>query len=145
MNNYRNNHSFAEKTYQTLAVTTTDRGKLLLMLYEGAIKFLRMSKKGLEDKDIAKFCKYLSKAQAIVAELMNTLDFEKGGNVAKELFRLYDFMIFYLTEANIYKDAERLTKVEELLRIIYSAFKQVIEEGVDFDEETVRELSASIR
>ena len=114
-------------TYQAVQVTTTDRGRLLLMMYEGAIKFLKQSKSGLETNDIAKFCRFLSKAQAIIAELMNTLDFEKGGTIARDLDRLYDFMLFYLTEANLYRDANRITKVIELIDTIYSAYKEIIE------------------
>ncbi len=84
----------ATTAYQSVQVTTTDRGRLLLMMYEGAIKFLRQAKAGVEDNDINKFCRFLSKGQAIIAELMNTLDFEKGGSIAKDLDRLYDFMRF---------------------------------------------------
>jgi len=115
------------QAYQTVQVTTTDRGRLLLMMYEGAIKFLKQSRLGLEENDISKFCKYLSKGQAIIAELMNTLDFEKGGQIAKDLDRLYDFMLFYTTEANLYRDAKRITKTIELLEVIYGAYKDIIE------------------
>ncbi|MCB0336974.1 MAG: flagellar protein FliS, partial [Bdellovibrionales bacterium] len=59
----------AHSKYKSVQVTTTDRGRLLLMMYEGAIKFLKQSKMGLEDNDIPKFCRFLSKAQAIIAEL----------------------------------------------------------------------------
>lgn len=114
-------------TYQAVQVTTTDRGRLLLMMYEGAIKFLKQAKSGLETNDIAKFCRFLSKGQAIIAELMNTLDFEKGGTIARDLDRLYDFMLFYLTEANLYRDPQRIAKVVELIDTIYSAYKEIIE------------------
>jgi flagellar protein FliS len=97
------------------------------MMYEGAIKFLKQSKAGLEEKDIAKFCRFLSKGQAIIAELMNTLDFEKGGTIARDLDRLYDFMMFYLSEANLYRDGERITKVIGLIETIYSAYREIIE------------------
>lgn len=117
----------AHSTYQTVQVTTTDRGRLLLMMYEGAIKFLKQSKAGLEANDLAKFCRFLSKAQAIIAELMNTLDFEKGGTIARDLDRLYDFMLFYLTEANIHRDARRIQKTIGLLDTIYRAYKAIIE------------------
>ncbi|MCI5065971.1 flagellar export chaperone FliS [bacterium] len=117
----------AHNQYQAVQVTTTDRGRLLLMMYEGALKFLRQAKSGLEENDIGKFCRFLSKAQAIIAELMNTLDFEKGGKIAKDLDRLYDFMLFYLTEANLHRDAERITKVIGLLDTVYRAYKEIIE------------------
>lgn len=117
----------AHAAYQSVQVTTTDRGRLLLMMYEGAIKFLKQSKAGLEANDIAKFCRFLSKAQAIIAELMNTLDFEKGGSIARDLDRLYDFMLFYLTEANLHRDPKRIVKVIGLIDTIYSAYKEIIE------------------
>ncbi len=143
----------AHNTYQSVQVTTTDRGRLLLMMYEGAIKFLKQSKAGLEANDMAKFCRFLSKSQAIIAELMNTLDFEKGGAIAKDLDRLYDFMLFYLTEANLHRDAKRITKVIGLIDTIYSAYKEIIEgekkDGVSPEEsnkvgEAVRRVQISL-
>ena len=97
------------------------------MMYEGALKFLRQAKAGLEEQDIAKFCRFLSKSQAIIAELMNTLDFDKGGKIAKDLDRLYDFMLFYLTEANLHRDPERIGKVIGLLETVYKAYKEIVE------------------
>jgi flagellar protein FliS len=117
----------AHTTYRSVQVTTTDKGRLLLMMYEGAIKFLKQSKAGLEENDLSKFCRFLSKGQAIISELMNTLDHEKGGEIARDLDRLYDFMLFYLTEANLQKDPAKVQKVIELLNIVYSAFKEIIE------------------
>jgi flagellar protein FliS len=117
----------AHKQYTNVHVSTVDRGRLLLMLYDGCTKFLKHAKAGLEAKDIPKFARFLSKAQAIISELMLTLDFEKGGDVAKDLDRLYDFMLFYLTEANLEKNVEKLQKVIDLVEIIASAYREVIE------------------
>lgn len=120
----------AHKAYHQVQVTTTDRGRLLLLMYEGAIKFLRQAKAGLDSNDLAKFCRYLSKAQAIIVELVNTLDFEKGGVIATDLDRLYDFIIFYLTEANLYRDGERVEKVIGLIDKVYCGYKDIIENGM---------------
>lgn len=125
----------AHTKYKSVQVTTTDKGRLLLMMYEGAIKFLKQAKMGLEDNDISKFCRFLSKGQAIIAELMNTLDFEKGGEIAKDLDRLYDFMLFYLTEANLHRDPKRIEKVVGLLDIIYAAYKEIIEGNKNADKD----------
>jgi flagellar protein FliS len=135
----------AHNTYQSVQVTTTDKGRLLLMMYEGAIKFLRQAKAGLEENDIAKFCRFLSKGQAIIAELMNTLDFEKGGTIARDLDRLYDFMLFYLTEANLYRDAKRINKTISLIETIYAAYKDIIEgnKNAQMPATPVKEDSAS--
>lgn len=116
----------AHQQYTAVQISTIDRGRLLLMMYDGGIKFLRHAQEGLEKKDIVKFSRFLSKGQAIIAELMNTLDHEKGGVIAKDLERLYDFMIFYLTEANIQKDPKKVGHVIRLLDVIAGAYRQVI-------------------
>lgn len=120
---YKNAH----EQYTNMSVTTVDRGKLLLMLYDGCIRFLRHSKAGLEAKDIMKFAKYLSKSQAIIAELMATLDFEKGGDIARDLDRIYDFCLFHLTEANLEKNPEKIARVITVLETITSAYREIIE------------------
>jgi len=119
----------AHKQYTNVQISTVDRGKLLLMMYDGGINFLKHAKDGLVNKDIVKFCRFLSKAQAIIAELMNTLDFEKGGTIARDLDRLYDFMLFYLTEANLQKDPNKVQRVINLLETIASAYREIIESG----------------
>ena len=123
--------------YANVQISTIDRGRLLLMLYDGCTKFLKHAKAGLEAKDIIKFAKYLSKSQAIIAELMVTLDFEKGGEIARDLERLYDFMLFYLTEANIEKNPEKISKVIDLLNIVSGAYREIIEkQGSQIPENT---------
>jgi len=117
----------AHKQYTNVHISTVDRGRLLLMLYDGCIKFLRHAKSGLETKDIPKFARFLSKAQAIISELMLTLDFERGGEIAKDLDRIYDFALFYLTEANLEKSPEKVQKVIELIETIASAYRDIIE------------------
>lgn len=119
----------AHKQYKSVHISSVDRGRLLLMMYDGAIKFLMHAKAGLEAKDIVKFSRFLSKSQAIIAELINTLDFEKGGEIARDLDRLYDFMLFYLTEANIQKNPAKVQKVIELVQTIAGAYREIIESG----------------
>ena len=116
----------ASFAYTNVQISTIDRGRLLLMMYDGAIKFLTHAKVGLEAGDIMKFARFLSKGQAIIAELMNTLDFEKGGKIAKDLSRLYDFMLFYLTEANLHKDPKKIQRVISLLETIAGAYREII-------------------
>lgn len=127
----------ALQQYKTVQISTVDRGRLLLMLYDGCMKFLIHAKNGLEAKDIVKFARFLSKGQAIIAELINTLDFEKGGQIARDLDRLYDFMLFYLTEANIQKDPLKVQRVIDLLQTISGAYREIIE-GSPKAAETVR-------
>jgi flagellar protein FliS len=113
--------------YQKTQVTTASREKILLMLYEGAIRFTKQAHAALTQKKIAEKGKYISKATAILSELMATLDFKAGGQLAVDLENLYVFMIDKLIEGNIKNDAECLKQVEKLLLTLYDAWKDVIE------------------
>lgn len=126
----------AHKQYTNVHISTADRGRLLLMLYDGCVKFLKHAKAGLESKDLPKFARFLSKAQAIISELMFTLDFEKGGQIAKDLDRLYDFMLFYLTEANLEKNPEKIQRVIGLVEVIAGAYRDIIEKQARQEEQS---------
>lgn len=115
------------RQYQKTAVTTASREKILLMLYEGAIRFTRQAKDAMIEKRIADKGKYISKATAILSELMATLDFKAGGELAVDLENLYVFMIDKLIEGNIQNDPECLVHVDKLLNTLYVAWKDVIE------------------
>jgi len=122
------------RQYQKTAVTTASREKILLMLYEGAIRFVRQAKTAMEENKIAEKGKYISKATAILSELMATLDFRVGGDLATDLESLYVFMIDKLIEGNIENSPECLAQVDELLNTLYVAWKDVVknprEDGV---------------
>jgi len=117
--------------YQKTQVTTASREKILLMLYEGAIRFTKQARAAMEQKKIADKGKFISKATAILSELMATLDFKAGGELAVDLENLYVFMIDKLIEGNINNDTKCLDNVEELLMTLYSAWKDVIENPRD--------------
>lgn len=115
------------RQYQKTAVTTASREKILLMLYEGAIKLTRQARHAMDEGKIADKGKFISKATAILSELMATLDFKVGGKLAADLENLYIFMIDKLVEGNIQNDPECLKCVEDLLGTLYVAWKDVIE------------------
>lgn len=115
------------KQYQKTQVVTASREKILLMLYEGAIRFTKQARVAMVEKKIADKGKAISKATAILSELMATLDFKVGGQLAQDLENLYIFMIDKLIEANIHNKIECLDDVERLLNTLYSAWKDVIE------------------
>ena len=115
------------RNYQKTQVTTASKEKILLLLYEGAIRFIRHARVAMNENKIAEKGTNISKATAIISELMATLDFKVGGDLAVELESLYVFMIDKLIEANIKNDPEALDVVENLMRTLYVAWKDVIE------------------
>ena len=113
--------------YQKTSITTASREKILLMLYEGAIRFTKQAIKALEEKRIADKCRYISRATAIISELLSSLDFKAGGELANNLEGLYVFMIDKLIEGNIENKEECLQAVLKILETLHVAWKDVIE------------------
>jgi len=105
----------AFKAYQSTNVTTAKPEKVLLMLYEGCIKFLRIAKVKMQEKKVAEKGKNISKALAIIAELINTLDHEVGGQLSMDLESLYMFIMDKLIEANINNKIEEIEICEKLI------------------------------
>ena len=111
--------------YQKTQIETADQGKLLMMLYEGALRFLGRSRKSLECEELEEANNNLVRVQEILTELMSSLDLE-AGDVAISLFRLYEYMYYLLIEANIKKTVEPLDQVEKLLEELRDAWKEAL-------------------
>lgn len=101
---YRKNHFY-----------TVDRGSILLMLYQGAIDFVKRAKEHLEKREMAEKGANISKAHAIITEFLSTLNVEIGGDVARNLEKLYRFMLDQLMEAHLSNDGKPLDTVINLL------------------------------
>ncbi len=115
------------RQYQKTAVITASREKILLMLYEGAIRFVKQAIAAMKEKKIAEKGRCISKATAILSELMATLDFKAGGELAMDLENLYVFMIDKLIEGNIKNEVSCLENVADILSTLYVAWKDVVE------------------
>mgnify|MGYP000846721044 CR=1 FL=1 len=118
-------YSNACEIYQNNQVNTSSRGKLVVMLYDGALKFLRFAMIALEEKKLDQANNNLIKAQDILNELMSTLNFD-AGEISKELYRLYDFINQELLDANIHKDGEKIKKVYSMLEELRDAWSQIV-------------------
>src|SRR5437868_5220986 len=90
----------ALQKYKQTSVTSASREKLLLMMYEGAIKYTKKAIVACEMKDIAERGLNIGRAYDIIMELSNTLNFEVGGDIARNLEQLYMFMTEQLTKSN---------------------------------------------
>ncbi len=113
------------ETYQETAVTTQNKGKLVVMLYEGAIKFLKMAIKEIEAKNPEAKGRHISKAIDILFELNTVLDMEAGGEVSTNLRKLYLFMGRHLTQANTEQDTGKIEEVIKLLEELNQSWKAI--------------------
>jgi flagellar protein FliS len=112
--------------YRRSQIDTASPGKLVIMLYEGAIRFLNEARECLSQKDLEKANNRLIRAQDIISELMMSLNMKEGGQIASSLYRLYDYLKWRLVEANISKNPDL---IDEAIRIM-SSLKEAWEEAV---------------
>lgn len=117
----------AYQKYKTTAVQSASKEKLLLMLYEGAIRFTKLAIKAMEEKNVAEKGQYIGRTFDIVMELNNTLDHKVGGDIAKNLEQLYMFIMEQLTKANISNTTEPLQASLKVLENLYDGWSQAIE------------------
>ena len=117
------------RQYQQAQVATADRGRLLMLMFEGALKFLARAETALADGELEAFGVALGRAEAVIAELLHTLDFKAGGDVARSLDRLYRFMLDHLVEANLQKSRPHVAHVARVLGIIAGAYREILDGG----------------
>lgn len=123
-NNPYNNNPYAQ--YKNTQIQTATPGQLILLLYEGGIKFCKLAKTSIEEKNIMNANNYIIKAQDIVSELMNSLDMKSGIEIANNLYSLYDYMLSKLIDANLKKDATDIDEVQKLLEELRDSWKIAI-------------------
>ncbi len=111
--------------YQNTAVTTQSKGRLIVMLYDGAIKFMKLAIKDIEADNYETKGKYISKAQDIINELNMVLDMDAGGETATNLRKLYLFMHNRLSQANIQRNPQMIRDVIKLMEELNQAWKAI--------------------
>ena len=116
----------AYQRYKDAQYSTASPEQLMLMLYEGAIKFARQAQEEMREKNIEGANNKLKKTGDIISELMVSLDMEQGGEIARNLYNLYDYMSRRLIQANIRKDPGLVDEVITLLTSLKESWEEVI-------------------
>ncbi|MCG7433862.1 MULTISPECIES: flagellar export chaperone FliS [Lysinibacillus] len=114
----------AQNAYKQNSVTTASPGELTLMLYNGCLKFLNKAKQAIQEKNIQEKNTNLIKSQAIISELMATLNMDI--EISKQMLPLYEYMNHRLVEANIQNDVAVIEEVEGLVTEFRDTWKEVI-------------------
>lgn len=114
----------AHNAYKQNSVTTASPGDLTLMLYNGCLKFLLKAKRAIVEKDMQEKNTNLIKAQAIISELMATLNMDI--QISENMLALYEYMNHRLVEANIQNNVSFIEEVEGLVTEFRDTWKEVI-------------------
>lgn len=111
--------------YKKTNVETADPKKLVIMCYDGAIFNLKMAKERYLEHNYEAKSAALSKAMLIIGELNSALDMEKGGDIAKNLKAIYDYVVRRLTEGDIHRDLTAFDEAITILEELGSAWKEI--------------------
>ena len=123
----------ALSTYKETKIKTANQGQLLLMLYDEAIRqldrsmeLLEANKKGKKDPGkIELIGKAITKTQDILTELMVSLDFEQGDEIARNLFALYTWFSKELLEGSIKHDILKIMSVRNMMNELRTAWQEI--------------------
>lgn len=113
--------------YQANQIATASKEQILILLYEGAIRFSRQAINAMNDNDMAAKGKYIGKTMAIIAEFAGSLDHEIGGTISENLDALYTFMLKELSQANVANDPGKIEVVITLLKDLRETWVEAIE------------------
>ena len=117
--------------YQDNSVTTQSKGRLIVLLYDGAIKFMKLAIKELEAGNMEAKGKYINKARDIINELNAVLDTDAGGEMAANLRKLYTFMNERLSQANLKRDPQIIREVITLMEELNHSWKAITTNPVE--------------
>ena len=123
----------ALSSYKETRIKTASQGQLIIMLYDEAIKqldrgleLMELNINGKKDPGrIEKISKAIMKTEEIITELTVSLDFEKGGDISKNLFSLYSWFNKELLESSISQEIDRIVKVREMMNELRTAWYEI--------------------
>jgi len=123
--------------YKKTQIATANQGKLIVMLYDGAIKFLNIAIDNMNPRTYDIVNTNVIKAQDIITELLLSLNMRDGGEISQNLFNLYLYFKKALLEANIKKDAEMIQGVMKLLKELRDAWDKISANEATTDKTSV--------
>ena len=128
------------KSYKAQSVKTASPGKLVLMLFDGYLKFSTTAKRGFDLDDLTKKNEQINnnliKAQNIVTELQSSLDMSVPGELPGTLYRLYDFVLHQLQQANLQKKPEPVDEADKVMAELRDAWSEMLSQNPEGSQST---------
>jgi len=118
------------RSYKNNAIETASPGKLILMLYDGTLRFIGEARKGFSEESYIRRNEIVNnnilRAQRIVVELQASLDMKVGGEFSETMYKLYDFVHDQLRDANVKKDESFLESSEQVVHELRDAWAEML-------------------
>jgi flagellar protein FliS len=113
------------RRYQQTEVLTSSGVQVVVLLYDAAIQSIELARRGIETNNLQEKGRFLGRAISIVGELNSVLDFERGGEIARSLHRLYDYMLTELVTANARNNARHLDGPLRCLTTLREGWREI--------------------
>jgi len=125
------------RSYKAQSIQTASPGKLVLMLFDGALRFMAAAKKAFDEDDFTKRSEDINnnliRAQNIVTELQSSLDMSVPGDLPGTLYRLYDYVLHQLQQANLKKIVEPIGEGEKTINELREAWAEMLTQNPEHD------------
>jgi len=137
------------KSYKAQSVRTASPGKLVLMLFDGYLRFSAAAKKAFDEENLVKknegINNNLIRAQNIVSELQSSLDMTVPGDLPGTLYKLYDYVLTNLQQANIKKDPQKIDESDKVISELREAWAEMLTQNPDVDVSSNQPGSISLK
>lgn len=122
--------TYSPNAYRASAVLTASPGQLIVMLYDGARRFLHQASVAMGDHDILAAHNKLTRAEDIIRHLRNTLDMEQG-EIAARLQSIYTFSLAHLRQARLDQDPSKILEIDDILGKLRESWATIADQSVD--------------
>ncbi|HOQ32041.1 MAG TPA: flagellar export chaperone FliS [Candidatus Hydrogenedens sp.] len=113
--------------YKAVNINTASQGKLILMLFDGAIKRAEEAIRQIEKNNIESVHRNLIRAQEIISELRSSLKIEVGGEIARNIDRIYEYIYYLLVQGNLKKEVKPIRESIEYMKSMRETWKEAFE------------------
>ncbi len=120
------NRPYGQNQYKQTSVETADRGRLIILVYDHCIKWCTIAREAIQEGNIVRKATAVHKIQDGITELTCSLDMEKGGEIAQNLRRLYDFYSRHLSEGSLQNSDQHIADVQAMMQSLREAWSQAI-------------------
>ena len=128
---------YSANQYRANSVNTSPL-QLVVMCYDGMLRFMKKAREAIEKGDVELKVKNINKTIAIIDELQNSLDFVRGGEIARNLDRVYDYFNNELMKVGMHNDLKILEHLEHLVKELRSAWAKISAESPQTNPGTPR-------
>lgn len=117
------------RSYANTQIQTASSVQVVVLLYDGAISSMKLAQEGMSTLNYQDKARFLDRALRVIGELSASLNMEEGGVIAKDLSRMYEYILFEITQANLKNDPRRLESPIRCLSLIREAWVDLAVQG----------------